>query len=461
MAFLVHTAMSGWPAVLVSLLLTVPLLRLLGWQGGLSTAVTISLMFMLIPHYTALNWDYVFNRTVDTSVGIVVALLTALLFWPKNRLQRIGALERQVHASLQAQLAALTAWALDRQTRPEPLSRAAFTARLLALEQLVQQEHAGHARHLLRQARWRQRLLGSLMGVAILLVCQSGLRLPLPLALGVALTLTRLLGCALGLQSGYKVAGFIVVMGWLVHSSNLSSWIPLRLGWTCLGIVVGLLAVRWIWPSRAIQQQNDGCRCLMGTIAAGLREEGQRLGSPLVPAASSGERRRRHSQDLAQLVALRQGRPAAITEPGLNPARQPLHHLWQLCDATFSLLLGTLDGLRSLPPSLLSPLALVELRMAEVRLLEAMAQGLEGWQTCRFAQDELLPRLAASGRETGVQSQALALAALRTCRELLHSPAFGQVPTVRQRQVARRLMLLEQADESLEAMDRRWQALQA
>ncbi len=158
-AFLVHTIMGGWPAVLVSLLLTVPLLRLLGWQGGLSTAVTISLMFLLIPHYTALNWDYVFNRTVDTSVGIVVALLTALLFWPKNRLQRIGALERQVHTSLQTQLAALTAWALGRQTRPAPLSRAEFTARLLALEQLVQQEQAGHARHLLRQARWRQRLL--------------------------------------------------------------------------------------------------------------------------------------------------------------------------------------------------------------------------------------------------------------------------------------------------------------
>jgi hypothetical protein len=59
-----------------------------------------------------------------------------------------------------------------------------------------------------------------------------------------------------------------------------------------------------------------------------------------------------------------------------------------------------------------------------------------------------------------VQSQALALAALRTCRELLHSPAFEQVPNGRQRQVARRLMLLEQAAEGLETMDRRWQALQ-
>lgn len=116
-------------------------------------------MFLLIPRYTELNWDYVFNRMVDTSVGIVVALLTALLFWPKNRLQRIGALERQLHTNLQLQLVALVAWTQLGQARPAPLSRADFTARLLALEQLVQQEQAGHARHLLRQARWRQRLL--------------------------------------------------------------------------------------------------------------------------------------------------------------------------------------------------------------------------------------------------------------------------------------------------------------
>jgi len=223
-----------------------------------------------------------------------------------------------------------------------------------------------------------------------------------------ALGRQRRLGGALGLQSGYEVAGFIVVMGWLMHSSNLSSWIPLRLGWRCLGIMVGLLAVRWIW-----------------------------------------------------LVALRQGQPAAITELGLNPARQPLHHLWQLCDATFSLLLGTLDGLSSLTPPLLTPTTLVELSMAEMRRLEAMVQRLEGWQTCRFAQDEPLPPLTASGSERGLQTQALTLGALRNCRELLHSPAFEQVPSVHQRQVARRLMLLEQAAEGLAAMDRRWQALQA
>ena len=86
--FLVHTIMSGWIGILVSLLISVPLLRRLGWSNGLSTAVVVTVMFLSIDAYTELNWAYVFNRSLDTLVGILVALIVGRLLWPKNRLKR-------------------------------------------------------------------------------------------------------------------------------------------------------------------------------------------------------------------------------------------------------------------------------------------------------------------------------------------------------------------------------------
>ena len=52
--FLVHTIMSGWIGILVSLLITIPLLRRLGWSNGLSTAVVVTVMFLSIDAYTKL-----------------------------------------------------------------------------------------------------------------------------------------------------------------------------------------------------------------------------------------------------------------------------------------------------------------------------------------------------------------------------------------------------------------------
>lgn len=158
-AFLVHTICQGWPAVLLSLLITVPLLRLLGWQGGLSTAATITLMFLLIPRYSALNWDYVFNRSLDTSVGIAIAIGVSLLFWPRNRLERIHQLDRSLHALVEERQRAWEAWKSSHGPRPEPVQPATATGSLLELERLVAIERSGHARRSIRQARWDQRLL--------------------------------------------------------------------------------------------------------------------------------------------------------------------------------------------------------------------------------------------------------------------------------------------------------------
>ena len=67
----------------------------------------------------------------------------------------------------------------------------------------------------------RQRILGTILGGALLYVSFWGLK-DIPMALAIALTLgsLRLLGGLLKLKVGYKVGGLIVVMGWLVHGGH-------------------------------------------------------------------------------------------------------------------------------------------------------------------------------------------------------------------------------------------------
>ena len=98
--FLVHTLLSGWIGILISLLITVPLLQRLGWASGLSTAVVITVMFSGIHDYTLLNWNYVPNRSINTQVGICIALVINQLLWPKDRLKHMEELHELLMATL-------------------------------------------------------------------------------------------------------------------------------------------------------------------------------------------------------------------------------------------------------------------------------------------------------------------------------------------------------------------------
>ncbi len=156
--FLVHTVLAGWQGVLVSLLLMLPLLRWLGWQSAAGTATLVSLMFLMIPSHVALNWDYVFNRTLDTSVGCVIALLVGLLFWPRSGFDRLMRLEVDLRDGYIAQLQRQWDWLEGRGERPLPLPPAQLSHDLVAMEQLVVQERRGpHGRRMQGQ-RWAQRL---------------------------------------------------------------------------------------------------------------------------------------------------------------------------------------------------------------------------------------------------------------------------------------------------------------
>jgi uncharacterized membrane protein YgaE (UPF0421/DUF939 family) len=127
--FIVHTILSGWVGVLVSLVLMVPILDWLGWKSALGTASMTSIMFLMIPSHVALNWNYVFNRALDTVVGCVVAILVGLLFWLRQQAER-----------------------------PQPLNPAPLTTDLLRMEQLVNRERSGPRHKLLRKSQWEHRL---------------------------------------------------------------------------------------------------------------------------------------------------------------------------------------------------------------------------------------------------------------------------------------------------------------
>ena len=156
--FMVHTILSGWIGVLVSLLLMIPVLEMLRWQSALGTASLISIMFLMIPSHAALNWDYVFNRGLDTVVGCVVAIGVGLLFWPHGSYQELTAADQRLRASLQAQLQRYRHWLSHQGPRPSPLNPAPLTTDVLRIEQLVGVERRGPRHHRLRDSQWEPRL---------------------------------------------------------------------------------------------------------------------------------------------------------------------------------------------------------------------------------------------------------------------------------------------------------------
>lgn len=156
--FLVHTVLSGWVGVLVSLLVMIPVLQWLGWQSSLSTASLTAVMFLMIPKYTALNWDYVFNRGLDTVVGCVVAILVGLLFWPRGTYHELSHADAGLRQRLQLQLQRYDDWLARRCPRPHPLDPALLSSGLQRIEQLVSRERSGSRRQTLRRSGWEQRL---------------------------------------------------------------------------------------------------------------------------------------------------------------------------------------------------------------------------------------------------------------------------------------------------------------
>ena len=217
-----------------------------------------------------------------------------------------------------------------------------------------------------------QRLLGSLMGVIILIIFSRGLDLPLPLGLGLALATTRFFGGILNLQVGYKVAGNIIVMGWLVHEQVETVWGPIRLFWTVLGIVISLWATQSIWPSRTIPKLHQQFASLLIAIGQELTTESSRLKQDIPIATSPKQQQAIRLSLQKQLNAARQQQISAQMELGVNPELHPLHDLWSSIDLLISQLLTSLWAIRSLKAPLQSPEQIKRLHHKEAELIDIL-----------------------------------------------------------------------------------------
>ena len=214
-----------------------------------------------------------------------------------------------------------------------------------------------------------QRILGSVMGVLIVLLFSRGLQLPLALGLGLALASVRLLGGALGLQVGYKVAGNIVIMGWLVHNAEETTWGMSRLFWTAFGIVLSLWATRHIWPSGTIPSLHRQFARFIDELIEEFLLEQQCLEDVTPSRLPIARRRDRRTELLQKINALRQQRDHAQVELGLNPENHQLHQLWTELDLLISQLMSVLDGLRGLPAPVQSPPFIKALHLQEAEVL--------------------------------------------------------------------------------------------
>ncbi len=218
-----------------------------------------------------------------------------------------------------------------------------------------------------------ERLMGSLMGVIILIIVNKSLNLPLPLGLGLALASTRLLGGILGLQVGYKVAGTIIVMGWLAHEDVEIIWGPIRLYWTSLGIVISLLACKWMWPSRTVPQLHQQYASLLDAIGAELHHEGNILRHNNPSSINHSNKQAKRIALVRQLNAARQQQVLAQTELGVNPEQHPLHLIWSKIDLLASQIITSLDALRSLPTPSNKSEIIKQLHHEEARLIDTMS----------------------------------------------------------------------------------------
>ena len=224
-----------------------------------------------------------------------------------------------------------------------------------------------------------QRMLGTLLGGVIVAigVATMATALPMPMAVAVSLGLTRLLGGALGLRTGYKVAGLVVAMGWTVHAGQLSSWIPDRLLATLVGVLAAWWAVRWLWPSLAVDHHLQLSRQLYRQLAELLRERAAllRQGRDL-EAPAKLERR---NGLLASALQLQNQRQEARLELVADRVGQRLERIWDLQEQWLSGAISHYRTLLRLPPLTVASPSLEALQQAESDLFEALAERLEVW----------------------------------------------------------------------------------
>jgi hypothetical protein len=117
-------------------------------------------MFLGIHDYTLLNWNYVLNRSIDTLVGICVALVIGHLLWPKDRLKRMEELHETLMASVNQRMFQHMQALQGLTPTPAPLNAGLLTRDILEIQRLINIEQQLGPRHRdqLTRLRWKQRI---------------------------------------------------------------------------------------------------------------------------------------------------------------------------------------------------------------------------------------------------------------------------------------------------------------
>lgn len=293
----------------------------------------------------------------------------------------------------------------------------------------------------------RQRMLGSVLGMAMLLLSLRGLQaMPMPFALALALGALRLAGGVLGLQVGYKVGGMIVVMGWLAHEEELGAWVPLRLVWTLIGILASLVSLRLFWPGRGAAVAREALAELFAGLAADLDQDARALRAG---AANAAPMEAAHTARQASLQRLRGLLPALANELGDQPERHPTFQLVEALEEAASRLQGASRSLSALPPARHPEACRWE--DGEAALLEALADRLRLW-VARLSEPG--PRWpAAPGAPFHPPTLWLDI------DDPARGPELNALPPRALERLAARLTLCRQALQAIEGAERSWAAL--
>ena len=224
----------------------------------------------------------------------------------------------------------------------------------------------------------RQRLLGTLLGGVLLYITFWGLKgIHFTLAIAITLGSLRLLGGLFRLKVGYKVGGLIVVMGWLIHSGDMSLWISLRLFWTAFGVLITLLGLQLFWPMRSSEQVFSHYASILDQLQKGLDQ----AVTPLDGSTPSGlEAKALQAAARNRINQLRKELPNVARELGENSSRHPRYVLITDLINAASRLTIAICGLLRQPPVRPDLKSLQPIHKAERDVLLALSDRLEAWK---------------------------------------------------------------------------------
>ena len=157
--FFVHTVLQGWVALTISLLILVPILRWCRWQAGLATGVVLLSMLFLVAEYSSLDWLYILNRTIDTLIGVLVAIAVSNLLWPINRLAEIYSLDLKLRQLLSKRLLNIQQLLFGTASAPEAQLPLEGSRLIGQLSQLVNDELRSRPHGAATRNHWRQRCI--------------------------------------------------------------------------------------------------------------------------------------------------------------------------------------------------------------------------------------------------------------------------------------------------------------